>query len=142
MQLKSATSRARKTLVIVLIINHIFLLWGCTTTRRAVIGAEELDPNPTSRITELVLNTGEVIRFGQAGGRYLENIADGKLQRIIVGTTVQGKIVEIDPQSVVEVHIERKETDTTGTTLLVLAVGALVGAVAFVFFLAIAFGGH
>jgi hypothetical protein len=117
----------RQPLVCLIIAVHLVTICGCTVTNRVTIPGNEIPVRSNFKIATVILKDGEIIEFDTNGGLYVEKTRDGKSYRVIAGTT-EGKNVEIDPEKVLEVKLEHRESNGTGSFFLGLVLGLPVGA--------------
>jgi len=114
------------TKVISLVVLLAFInMIGCT---RAVKVNKEKLTSHTEKIVEVVLPTGEVIKFDHNGGRFIPE------KRVIAGFTESGSHVEVNVDDILYARVSR--SNALGT--IVTIVGVLVLALAVVFAIALA----
>ena len=106
-------------LSILLIVLHVVSLSGCMTTKQNTFLPDELKYPQEGKIIELVLNSGEIIRFDKDGGGFIESVHEGRLYRTIVGVTDKGNTTELEIDRIQEVRIERREANVLGTVVLI-----------------------
>ena len=101
----------------------MFCVWatGCTSTVREMVIRDELPTKNNEKIVETILESGEIVRFDDAGGHFRQNGTGQSSTMMIIGTTWDRKYVEVDPENVLGARIERKEFDAGGTVLLILS---------------------
>jgi len=109
---------------------------------RESVSRSELDRATDSKVLSVLLIDGTIVTFTPEGGRYIERIGESQLYRSIVGVTTAGKVIEIHPDSTLEIQTEREVANVPATVLLViLGVAATVGG--FFLLLALSFwAGH
>lgn len=131
----------RQPLVWLLITVHVVTICGCTVTNRLTLPGNEIPVGSNFKIATVILKDGEIIEFDSNGGRYVEKSSDGKSYRVIVGTT-HSKNVEIDPEKILDVKFEQKESSGTGSFIAGFLLGMPVGAGVFYLILVAALSGH
>ncbi|MEK9138011.1 MAG: hypothetical protein AAB393_12870 [Bacteroidota bacterium] len=131
----------RQALVWLLITAHLITISACTTTERLTLPGNEIPLGSDYRIASVILKDGEVVQFDSKGGRYVEKAREGKSYRAIVGTA-QGRDVEIDPDKVLEVRFEQKESRGGGSFIVGFLLGLPVGALGLYLVLLAAYSGH
>jgi hypothetical protein len=127
------TLSARELLVWFLIVNHLMLVNGCTSSQQVSLEGRQLPKIGRVKILRVVLRSGGIVQFDEAGGRYVEKPSAGKLYCAIVGTTVASKAVDIDPNLAVEVQIEKNSFDAANTLLLLLGIPAAAVVIVYLF---------
>lgn len=110
---------------------YCFWMAGCTATTRDTIIRDELPEWANEKIVEVLLENGDVVRFDEAGGRYVPKYTAETRHPMIVGLTWDKKTIEVDVERVLEVKIERTEMSAAGTILLIV-VGVPVALLAIV----------
>jgi hypothetical protein len=98
---------------------YCFWMAGCTATTRDTIIRDELPEWANEKIVEVMLDNGDIVRFDEAGGRYVPRNAAQTSRAMIVGLTWNKKTIEVDVKRVLEVKIERTEMNAGGTLLLI-----------------------
>jgi hypothetical protein len=99
------------------------------TTRQASVQGEQIPTSGKTKICRVILKTGEIVVFDADGGRLIEKATVEKAYRAIVGVSMDGKVVEIDPNLAIDVQIETKSVNIVGLVLLGLATASVVGAI-------------
>jgi hypothetical protein len=117
----------RQHLVWLLITVHLVTIYGCTVTNRVTLSGNEMPVGSSLKIATIILKDGEIIEFEGGGGLCVEKTKDGKPYRAIVGMT-HSKNVEIDPEKVLEVKVEQKESSGLGSFVAGFLIGLPVGA--------------
>jgi hypothetical protein len=112
-----------------LIMSHLMLINGCMTTRQASVQEDQIPESGTAKIRRVILKTGEIVVFDADGGRLIEKTTVEKAYRAIVGVSVEGKVIEIDPILAIDVQIETKSVNIVGSILLGLGVASVAGAI-------------
>jgi hypothetical protein len=93
------------------------------------------------KIATVILKNGEIIEFDDRGGLCVEKTRDGKTYRAIVGTT-RREIIEIDPEKVLEVRVEQKESSGLGSFMGGFLIGMPVGAGILILIVALSYNGR
>lgn len=117
----------RQALVWLLIITHFVIICGCSVTNRVTIPGNQIPLGSNFKITKAILKDGGIIEFDSNGGLYVDKIRDGKSYRAIIGTT-ESRNVEIDAEKVLEVKLDQKESNATGSFIVGLLAGLPIGA--------------
>lgn len=117
--LQSHSNMSFRLLSIFLIFLHLILISGCTTTKQSTYLTDELRYPQGGKIIQVDLKNGEILKFDKDGGSYIETVKNNRLYRGIVGVTVDGRPVDIDIDSVLEVRLERQETNVLGTVVII-----------------------
>lgn len=131
----------RRSIVLLTLFTYCFWLVGCATTTKQTIIRDELQNWNDEKIIEVILENGDVIRFDQAGGRYVQRDVGQKTRPMIVGNTWDKKSVEIDAEKVLDAQIEKSEVDA-GRTIVFVFLGLPVISLAILILLLIMFPPH
>ncbi|MBI5473415.1 MAG: hypothetical protein HY961_13805 [Ignavibacteriae bacterium] len=99
----------KRPLVWLLIAANAIAIYGCATTNRVTLPANEIPVGSSFKIVSVILTDGQLVTFDRNGGRYVERTIDGAPRRVIVGEA-NSKDVEIDPEKVLEVRFEHEES--------------------------------
>ncbi len=126
----------------VLTVCLILVLGGCTKAARESISSEELVTSDEMKVLSVILTNGTIITFDSNGGRYIEQQGQVRFYRAIVGMTSEGSAVEVEPDSALEIRIEKKEADEAATVLLAVLGACLATGAILLILLAQAFSGH
>lgn len=119
----------------------ILISCGCSETTREFISRDDLRSSDDIKVLSVMLKDGSIVAFNDEGGKYVEHFNESRFYRAIVGITWTGKSVELKPDSVVQVQIERYEENVGGTVLLVI-LGAAAAVGAYFLLLVLAWAGH
>jgi hypothetical protein len=133
--------RFRQPLVWLLITVHVATIYGCSTTNRVTLPGNEIPVGSNFKIATVILKDGEIIEFDSKGGRYVERTAEGKSNRVIIGVR-DSKNVEIDPEKVLEVKFEQKESSGTGSFIAGFLIGIAASAGIIVLIVALSYSGR
>jgi hypothetical protein len=116
----------RQHLVWMLITVHLVTIYGCTATNHVTLSGSEMPVGSSLKIATVILKDGEIIEFDSGGGLCVERTRDGKPYRVIVGMT-HSRNVEIDPEKVLEVKVDQKESSGLGSFIAGFLIGMPVG---------------
>ncbi|MGA3246156.1 MAG: hypothetical protein ABSE41_16180 [Bacteroidota bacterium] len=117
----------RQHLVWLLITVHLVTIYGCTVTNHVTLSGNEMPVGSNLKIATVILKDGDIIEFDSGGGLCVEKTKDGKPYRVIVGMT-HSKNIEIDPEKVLEVKVDQKESSGLGSFVAGFLIGLPVGA--------------
>ena len=131
----------RQHLVWMLITVHLVTTYGCTATNHVTLSGNEMPVGSTLKIASVILKDGEIIEFDSDGGMCVEKTKDGKRYRAFVGMTHSGN-VEIDPEKVLEVKVDQKESSGLGSFVAGALIGMPVGAGILFLIVALSWGGR
>jgi hypothetical protein len=112
----------RRTIAGTTLLAYCFWVVGCATTTKQTLIRDELAESKEGKIMEVTLENGDVIRFDEIGGRYVFQGTGQAVQTMILGYTWDKRAVQIDAEKVLKVQIEKTETNT-GQTILLIVVG-------------------
>ncbi len=112
---------ATRIISIVVLLAFFNYFTGCTVRNLRKVSREKITSQ--EKILEVVLVTGHVIKFDDAGGKFRRE------KRVITGSSEDGVPVEIDLDKVLEVRILKVDPVAS----VVLPIFAVVGVVALVF---------
>ena len=128
---REGTRNQKRGFVFFLIVSHLVMVIGCTSTRQTTLMDGEMPATQGAKIVSVTLKTGDIVQFDNEGGRYVEKMKEEKSYRAIVGLTESNKHIEIDPQTVLELKIETKESSGGGSFLVGMLVGMPLGVAVF-----------
>jgi len=110
---------------LVALLAFVNYLFGCTT---AVKVPKERLASPKEIIVDVVLPTGELVKFDRNGGRF------NPQKRLITGLTPEGKNIELNVDDILYARVKK-----TDVALSILAtVGVIAGVILVVFLIALA----
>lgn len=123
-------------IVITTLLIYSILVTGCMMPLRKSFIREELVIDSNVMISEVTLDTGEIIRFGEAGGHFsrIDNEQASKIK--IVGATENDKTIEVDLEHVLGAKTEEPKMSDGLIALYILGIPVAIGAtLALVYFL-------
>jgi len=124
-----------------LIAVHVVMISGCAVTNVVTLNGNGIPVDPDFKITTVILKDGEIVEFDFNGGRYVDITSDGASNSVIVGM-VDDKNIEIAPEKVLEVTIEKTESSGSGNFIAGLLIGVPVGAAILYLIAVLSFSGH
>lgn len=133
--------RYAQSIVWLLIAVHLVTVYGCSTTNYLTLPGNEFPVGADFTIAAAILKDGEIVTFDGNRGMYVDKVKDGTSYRVIVGTA-NGKVVEIEPEKVLEVRFEQNKPNTTGTFFAGFLLGMPVGVLVFYLILAASYSSH
>ncbi len=104
------------------VLAYCFWVVGCATTTKQTLIRDELPEWKEGKIVEMMVESGDVIRFDEVGGRFVSMGTGQAVQTMIIGYTLDKRAVEIDAEKVLKVQIEKSETNA-GQTILLIFIG-------------------
>lgn len=100
---------------------YLLFVGSCTTTRELTTNPNDTKTMREGRIISVTSKSGNVTTFNKAGGRVVEKSeGPGRNRTTIAGVTDSGRMVELVPDSLVQVKLEQHKANVGGTVAIVV----------------------
>ena len=106
---------------------YLLFVGGCSTTIELTADPNDTQSMREGRIISATSKSGEIIKFNKIGGRVVEKTeGHSSYYAIIAGVTDDGRMVELAPDSLLQVKIEHHKANVGGTVGIVLLATVVV----------------
>lgn len=93
---------------------------GCQSTKESTYVADDTTSYRGKKVSAVTLKNGQIYRYDEVGGRYIEEKRDTGFVKEIVGFDATGTALNFDLGKILEVQCRLTKPDTGGTVLTIL----------------------